>query len=297
MKNLVAFIGFGEAAYFIAKGLKSEGLNNMIAYDIMQDDAQRGSFIRNRAADAGIILADSIEGAYKSAKFVLSLTNAAVAIDVAKSVIPNLVAGQIYVDPNSVAPKIETAIDEIPRANGVDFVDVAILGSVPAGKHKVNCYICGSGAQEFYDTFTPYNMNLTLLKDAKPGAASAIKMFRSCFAKGMPQLLFETFASAKYFGVLEEVLGTFNTEFKGKTIEEIADRNFCRTVIHSKRQAAEMADVVKTVEGLGLDASMSKGTYERFAKLADLKLVDEIGPDADLNFRETIDLILKKIKP
>ncbi len=84
MKNLISFIGFGEAAFHIANGLRSEGLMEIIAYDVNQDHDKLGEIIRNRAQESGVILADSLEEAYGDSKFIVSLTSAKVAYNVAK---------------------------------------------------------------------------------------------------------------------------------------------------------------------------------------------------------------------
>ena len=59
MENLIAFIGFGEAAFHIAKGLKLEGLSNIVAYDLNQNDDKKGIIIKTRADEISIILKDS----------------------------------------------------------------------------------------------------------------------------------------------------------------------------------------------------------------------------------------------
>ena len=50
----IGFIGFGEAAYNLAIGLKGEGLEGIRACDAMQDHPERGQFVRARAAEAGV---------------------------------------------------------------------------------------------------------------------------------------------------------------------------------------------------------------------------------------------------
>ena len=45
MEYAIAFIGYGEAAYHISRGLQSEKRVRMIAYDEMAEDAARGAKI------------------------------------------------------------------------------------------------------------------------------------------------------------------------------------------------------------------------------------------------------------
>ena len=48
MKYQLVFIGFGEASYNIALGLKSEGFDSMAAYVVFAQDPKRGRARRRR---------------------------------------------------------------------------------------------------------------------------------------------------------------------------------------------------------------------------------------------------------
>ena len=60
MDHLLTFIGFGEAAYHIAKGLSSEGMTGMVAYDSQQDSERAGAIIHKRAEEIGVHLAPDL---------------------------------------------------------------------------------------------------------------------------------------------------------------------------------------------------------------------------------------------
>jgi hypothetical protein len=55
----IGFIGFGEAAYHIAKGLRQSGVPRILAYDIHSDTPGRGELIRRRAEETGVRLVPS----------------------------------------------------------------------------------------------------------------------------------------------------------------------------------------------------------------------------------------------
>lgn len=293
MKNLLAFVGFGEAGYNIAKGLKAEGLERMVAYDVMQDNPEKGALIHKRAEELGITLASSLEEAVSSSDFVFALTHASVAVQTAKSVLPYMKAGQTYVDLNSCGPNAETEMDNLPWAEGVLFCDGSMLDSVPKYGHKVNMYLAGAGAHKVYDTFKAYNMNQHPL-DAPAGGASAIKMFRSVFSKGLPQLLLECMVPAAKYGVMSEMLATLNETYgKWHTFEEVSDGVLDRTLIHAARRVGEVHDVVETVEAMGYDASMSRSTEAKLLQLAAQKYDDRLGMEARLKHKEVIELLVK----
>lgn len=290
MNNLIAFIGFGEAAFHIAKGLNSEGLNNLIAFDVNQKDEKMGPVIQKRAEEAGVRLTDTLEEAYTSAKFVASLTSASIALVVAKPIISKLKSGQTYIDMNAAAPTIKSEINSLERADGVMFCDAAIMGPVPGNGHKVPMLLSGDGAKAFYDNFKDYGMNLTDL-NVPAGGSSAIKMFRSVFMKGLPQLLIESMLPAYEFGALDALVDSLNDTMYGKTLEQIANTLLGRTLVHAKRRSSEMKDVIATLDNMGIDSSMSTSTKEKLDQLAELHLVDRIGADGDIDFKEVISLL------
>lgn len=294
MKYSVGFIGYGEAAYHISMGLAQEGLKSMAAFDVMQNDPVRGEKIRSRAAENGVTIVGSLEELCSDSDFVISLTSPAVCVDVARQALPLLSAGQVFCDLNSADPVDMTAVDQLPRPEGVKFVDVGVMGSVPANKHKVKMYMAGDGANEFAEFLSRWN-GIPKVIDAPAGGASAIKLLKSVFSKGLPQLFIETYAPAAAYGVLDEVLALTRDTFKKCNIEEWCDESLFRTLIHAKRRSAEAAASAKTVERLGFDASMSHATHKKLVQLAEQNYKDRIG-DAEPNLRETIAMIVRDMR-
>ena len=290
MKNLISFIGFGEAAFHIANGLKTEGLKNIAAYDINQNDEKSGQIIRKRAEEAEIQLLGSIEEAYSSAKYIVSLTSAKVAHKVAESIIPNLVSGQIFVDMNSAAPTVKSGIGKIKRAEGVYVCDAAVMNTVPGNAHKVQMYLSGDGAESFYNDLVKYRMNLEVLKSPL-GGASAIKMFRSVIMKGLPQLMFEAMYPAMKYDALDALVKSVNGSLEGKTLEDLANIFIARTMVHAARRAKEMDNVILTLESMGLDASMSRSTKKKLEQLAEADYIDIIGPEGNMDYKDAIKLL------
>lgn len=276
----LVLIGFGEAAYHIAGGLKTEGLEDIGAYDINAAKPQIGELIQKRAAEVGVTLFESLEEACQVGEFIASLTSANVALAVAKSIIPRLKNGQVFIDMNSAAPTVKAEIAQIPHAEGVAFCDAAVMGTVPGNRHKVSMFLAGEGAEKFKAAFTQYGMKLTAL-NAAAGGASAIKMFKSVIMKGLPQLMFESFEAAQKYGVLDTLVASLGSSLNGKTVEQLADTFTARTMIHAARRSAEMQDVVATLESLGVNAAMSKATVDKLDQLAEQGWAAKLGPDGD----------------
>jgi 3-hydroxyisobutyrate dehydrogenase-like beta-hydroxyacid dehydrogenase len=279
----IVFIGFGEAAYHLSKGLRTSGDLQIGAFD-----ANLSPVVRQRADEHHVTLFDSLETACHGARFVVCLTSASSALGIAQKVLPLLVAGQTYVDMNSAAPSVKQAIDQLPRAAGVGFCDSAVMGTVPGNNHRVPMLLAGDGAAAFTAAFSPRGMQLTVL-DAEAGAASAIKMLKSVVMKGLPQLLLEAFQAGEKFGVLDTLVASLGDSLNGKTIEQLANTFTARTLIHAKRRSAEMDDAVATLEAAGVDASMSRATQGQLDKLAATDWASLLGPDgSDMDYRSAI---------
>ncbi len=292
MKYKLVFIGFGEAAYNISLGLKEAGFTSFAAYDAFASDPVRGLLIRQRAEETGVPLI-SLEEAEKEGEFIASMNSAKVALSVAESIIPSLEKGQVYVDLNSCAPTVEEAINSIPRKEGVLFCDAGVMGTVPGNRHKVPMFLAGDGAVRFHDAFEQYGMKLTVL-NAPAGGASAIKMLKSVVMKGLPQLMFESYAGAEKYGVLDTLVESLSESLNGKTVEKLSNTFIARTMIHASRRSAEMKDVVDTLEALGVDASMTKAAVRKLDTLAEQHWEEKMNPDGSMNYKDAIRLWIGK---
>lgn len=284
----VVFIGFGEAAYNMAAGLRSEGLTDMGAFDVNANNPKFETLIKSRAGETGVTLFDDARSACEQGEFIFSLTSAQVATSVAENIFPHLKAGQVYVDMNSAAPTVKEAINALPREKGVLFCDAGVMGTVPGARHTVPMFIAGEGAARFAEAFTPYGMKLTPL-DAPAGGASAIKMLKSVVMKGLPQLMFESFEGAHRYGVLDILVKSLAGSLEGKSVEKLADTFIARTLIHAARRSAEMKDVRSTLEAMDMDASMVEATIKKLDGMAAQDWAQLLGEGGDkLDYKTAI---------
>jgi 3-hydroxyisobutyrate dehydrogenase-like beta-hydroxyacid dehydrogenase len=254
----LGFIGFGEAAFNIAKGLKGEGLNGIMAYDKFWKDAPGSELIGRRAGEAHVKLLPTLQELVESSEMVVSAVSADMAVSLAKASSPFLKAGQIYVDINATSPMTKEEIDQIISPVAV-FVDCAVMGPVPTYKHKVPVSVSGKGAKEFSEAMSPFGMNITFM-DAPAGSASASKMFRSIFMKGFVTLLLEMLVAAHKYQVEDDVLLSVKETLTAGPLLEVVNGLVGRGVIHSERREHEMDEVIATLETLKVDGTMSKAT-------------------------------------
>lgn len=295
MDNGITWIGFGEAAYFIARDLKNEGFTKMRAYDPAWNDSQRGTLIQKRAAEAGVTLfANSAESLYDSS-FIISLTSAKVAFNVAQEVLPLLRSGQTFLDFNSASPVTMKNIAMLQKADGVSLCDVAVMGPVPLNGKNVPLIISGDKAFSFIDEMTKLGMKIEVL-DAPVGGASAIKMIRSIFMKGLPQVLLECLIAAESYGITEKMIDSLDSTIQGKTIRQIANQLFTPTALHASRRASEMEEVVAMLKQEALDANMSEGTLRRLRRMAQWDIVGVNEVDKSLDYKEILHRIINNIQ-
>jgi 3-hydroxyisobutyrate dehydrogenase-like beta-hydroxyacid dehydrogenase len=258
----VGFIGFGEAAFNIAKGLKEEGVPQIVAFDKFWNIEPQAKIIKKRSNEANVILAKSLAEMIERSDFIFSAVSANLALPLAKESEPYLRAGKFFVDLNAASPMTKESVSEVVLRTGASFVDAAVMGPVPVYKHKVPMAVCGNGAHKFDEVFSQFGMDITYMGEI-PGSSSASKMFRSIFMKGFVTLLLETiFASHKY-GVVDDVLSSIQKTLEDGSFIEVINNLLTRGVIHSERREHEMEEVIATLEGLEVDYTMSGATKNK----------------------------------
>src|SRR5690242_12297536 len=99
----ISFIGFGEAGQAIATGLRGEGVERIVAWDILFRQAG-GQPLKASAEKIGVRIAMSAAAAVLEADIVIAAVTAASSVEAAKSVAGHVVGVPYYLDINSVSP-------------------------------------------------------------------------------------------------------------------------------------------------------------------------------------------------
>ena len=258
----LGFVGFGEAAYNITKGLRAAGWPAIAAWDIHHQTPGRGEKIRARAAETGTRLMASNRDLAENCDWIFSAVTADQALTAAQQTAPGLRAGQIYVDLNSVSPGRKQEIDAVVRAAGADFVEITMMAPVPPYLQKVPILAGGVKAKEVESVMAPFGMKMELVGD-KIGVAAATKMCRSVMVKGIEALLTECVLAATYYGAAEKVLDSLGDTFPGPDWNKQASYCIGRVVVHGERRAREMEEVAATLREAGVDPIMAEATVRR----------------------------------
>jgi len=142
----IGFIGFGEAGFNLAKGLRVAGVEEIFAYDINTHAPRLGEKIQQRARGSGTTLLDSSDDLARASDILLSTVTANEAAGAATQTSPFLESRHLYADLNSVSPALKQSIERIVKARGARFVEAAIMSPVPAHGHRVPMLLSGPDA-------------------------------------------------------------------------------------------------------------------------------------------------------
>lgn len=291
----IGFIGFGEAAYEMACGLKQEGLTDIYAYDVMQNNGVFGPQIKERIDKSQVIQLDSYKEVIDKAGTVLIAVPADHAYEVSQSLKPILKTDMLYADLTASTPDNKQRIWQNLKETGIRFVDVAMLGALVVHKHKVPILVSGCGAQRFCDEMIPFGMNITVTSDT-PGAASAVKLVRSIYMKGTASLLFEMLEAACHFGVDEQVIASLSDTMDSKSFAETMNRLVTGTSIHAHRRGVELSGSVNMLKNAGINSEMSAAAVQKHQNLAALDFKTKMQGRVPKDWREVISLVTKERK-
>ncbi|GAB5486956.1 MAG: DUF1932 domain-containing protein [Parasphingorhabdus sp.] len=214
---------------------------------------------------------DPIE-ALEDTSLILSLVTADEAVNAAQNAAEHIGKGALYCDMNSVAPQSKKIAAQMIDNAGGHYIDVAIMAPVYPPKENVPLLVSGSNADKATDALKQAGFTNVQSAGEIVGQASTIKMCRSIIIKGTEALTAEAMLAAQQAGVRNAVVTSMPPEWADR-----ADYNLDRMMVHGRRRAAEMDEVVKTLEALDQDASMARATADWQRQIGELGLVPAEG--------------------
>jgi 3-hydroxyisobutyrate dehydrogenase-like beta-hydroxyacid dehydrogenase len=271
----MGFMGFGEAGWHFAKGLAQGGLTGMVAYSRSGARAQPGDPLYGRAREAGVELVKSPRELCRRADLIMAVTQGRSALAALRSVRRHLRPGHVYVDASAAAVKsMEKGAELVGTAAA--FGDAAILGPVPVEGLRVLILASGPGAAPFRDALAPYGMNVRVI-DGPPGAASALKLIRSVFMKGITGLLLESMEAAERYGIRAALETDIARWIDERPFSQVINRFVGSTAVHAERRMHEMDDVLALLRELKSSTRMTRATHAWFREMGELGLGERWG--------------------
>lgn len=259
----LAFIGFGEAAQAFAGRMERP----MCGYDRVATPAKRAEFAANSVEPV-----DSNAAAIAGANLIFSVVTADQALPAAQETALGIRPSALFFDCNSVAPDTKRAAARAIEASGGRYVDVAVMAPVYPKRLDVPLLIGGPHAEDAAEALKGLGFTTVRALGGDVGTASSIKMIRSVMVKGIEGLCAECVLAADAAGVGDEVLASLDASWREESWATRFDYNLDRMMVHGLRRAAEMEEVVKTLESLGTGAAMTRGTVWRQYAIGSLGL-------------------------
>lgn len=263
MLNSFAIIGFGEAAQtFCAGGDWREAAQ---VYDRKTDVPATTDQKVSEYRALGVSSHSRNSDAVAAQPFILSLVTADQSVAVARDTAQSIRKNALFFDMNSVSPGTKREAAEIIETAGGRYIDVAVMAPVQPKALSVPLLVSGPDADEAIGLLQSLGFSNVKSAGEEIGLASTIKMLRSIMIKGIEALTAECVLAASRAGALDDVLAALGGDWADK-----ANYNLDRMMIHGTRRAEEMKEVVKTIEDLGMTASMTAGTVQRQASIGAL---------------------------
>lgn len=290
----IGFIGFGEAAYCISSGLREQGVNEIAAYDAFAGKPVEGQRIRDRAEETGVRLMGTMKEVVDFADVLFGAVPSTNALEVCEGIRGSLRAGQVYADVSASSPDVKRRIWDLIRNTGILFIDAAMLGSLPQDRHRVPITASGNGAERLKELMSPLGMRITVVSGGA-GAASAIKLVRSIFMKGLAALMVETLQAADAQGVSDDVIASLAESLDGIPFRNHLTRLVTGTALHAKRRADELKGSLALLGESTIDDAMTVAAKHKHELLAEYRFSEQYGSGKPSGFAEIIERLRKSV--
>lgn len=252
----LAFIGFGEAARAFRQSISALAPQTVFsAYDILLESGSAAE-MADAMRDACVSVARTPAQAIADADWIISAVTADQSHVAAQSAAPHLRQGQVYMDVNSVAPDRKRESSRLIGVAGATYVDMAIMAPVTRLQHRTPVLIAGPVAGDIEEKLRALEFDFKIVGD-EPGLATAIKMVRSVFVKGLEAITVEALLAAEASNCAGEILNSLSKSYPGLGWPEFAEYEFERVLTHGRRRDAEMRECAATLTALGLHGPLA----------------------------------------
>jgi 3-hydroxyisobutyrate dehydrogenase-like beta-hydroxyacid dehydrogenase len=265
----IGIIGYGEVGKIFAQGLLSKpGVSQVSAWDLKFAHEAASAVELSHAASAGVKACAGMRSLCAASSFVISAVTASNSLAVAREAAQYLQAGALYLDLNSASPATKQESAALIEAAGGLYVEAGVMTSVPPYGIRVPMLLGGTPAYSLASLLQKWELDATAVSD-ELGRASAIKMCRSVMIKGLEALVIESFATARAYGVEQEMVATLQETFPSIDWHKQGAYFFSRVVQHGKRRAEEMRESARTVQEAGFEPIMTRAIADKHQWVAD----------------------------
>jgi 3-hydroxyisobutyrate dehydrogenase-like beta-hydroxyacid dehydrogenase len=261
----LGFIGFGEVAGVFSDVLRRDG-RELLAHDVLAEQPGGLARLAQRAGSDHVRFVPLPELVANS-DWILSTVTSKVAEPVARSAAPYLAAGKTYLDLNATSPSVKQAVAKLVAPTGAHFVEGAILTAVGVTGARTRILIGDADGPAAAETLVSLGLNAAFYS-REIGQASAFKLLRSIFSKGLEALLLEFLVAGRRAGLQADLWREVVDLFAQNGFERVAE-NWIRThATAHERRYHEVVQVAEEMRALGLDPVMTEATAAFFNRSA-----------------------------
>lgn len=275
----LGLLGCGEAGQAIAQSLHRRSGQPVSGFDIRA--IGEGAQLDLSDITELKIASDRAELA-SDADIILSVVTADDAMTAASQLCPYLSEQHIFIDANSISPHTKKQIAQQVSATGASYLDMAIMAPILPRGHKTPVLVAGPGRARLTPILDEFEFDYDWRGEAI-GEASMVKMLRSILIKGVESLVCECVTAAQGQGLDTEILTSAGKTLGIEDMPGLADYVMERVARHGRRRAAELREVAKTLEELGLSNYLPTAIAKHQDLVADLELAEQFSGDIPEN--------------
>jgi len=290
MVGRFGLIGHGVVGSLIARLLRAHDAE-VLSFDVLLDDLGKSEATREKIEADGAVPAKFDEVVRRS-EYVVAVTPTQACKDAARRATVLLETGQVYCDFASTSPAVKRELAAMITASGASFVEGAILGAVGASLTCPAILLGGEAAGSAAEVLNHHGLRTTAYS-AEVGPASAFKMIRSVFSKGMETLLIETLVSARRASLLDEIWKEICSTLAPDRMEKVLQTWIRSHAISSGRRYCEMQEVARYLNELNVPPVITSAAAEVFHRSNTLGISEAFGTEPE-RYTEVIEFLAKK---
>jgi len=230
----IGLVGYGEVGKILARALRDQGLPWVGAWDVLFRDPSQGAAMKGRAREDRVEACASLAALLACADIVISAVTAANALEVASEAAQSVRSGTFFLDLNSASPMTKAKAARLIDGAGAHYVEAGVMTSVPPHGIHVPMLLGGMRARALAEKLVPLGFDLTVVSE-EIGVASAMKLCRSVFIKGLEAIIVESYTLARCHGVEHQLLASLAETFPEIDWEKQGTYLFSRVAKHGKR--------------------------------------------------------------
>ena len=244
----IGVFGLGEAGSLIAADLAAAG-QEVTGFDPA-----------DVATPAGVTRVADPVAAVANAEVVVALTAGADAKEALTQALDQIPLTALYADFSTNTSQAKQDLANLARGRGFEFVDIALMSTVPGKGLRTPALASGSGAARFVQIFSPLGMPVTAVSE-QAGDAATRKLLRSVVMKGLAGTVIEAMRGAEQAGCAEWLWSNLADEIT-RADAALLSRLVRGTQIHAVRRLHEMQASMALLEELAVEPLMTRGTVE-----------------------------------